>query len=185
MIKEEEETRGRSFLMRRIRERQNLSKTEKLNRKEIKFKTTWVSNKRAVPPSLVLLHSNCPLRPSHYEDDQVVQVHHDDQVVQVYHDEQQCRNNNWNLTRALKKRKNYNKKIDQQQLLPTPSDSHEPPHLLGDDDLMVYGHRDFDIPLDTAYLQSDEFNGLCNDEDQPSALQWWDSDDQYQYFDIL
>ncbi|KAK9930319.1 hypothetical protein M0R45_027358 [Rubus argutus] len=70
---------------------------------------------------------------------------------------------------------------DERLLQPSPSHFHD----LGDDDPMIYGHQDFDIPLDTAYLQSDEFNGFYIDQDQPTALQWLDGDDQHQYSDIL
>lgn len=57
-----------------------------------------------------------------------------------------------------------------QKLLFSPSHCHEQ-QLLSDD-------HDFDIPLDYAYFESDEFNGFYIDEDQPRALQWLDSDDQ-------
>ncbi|XP_062005733.1 NAC domain-containing protein 71-like [Rosa rugosa] len=53
---------------------------------------------------------------------------------------------------------------DEQKLLPSPSLVHEQ-QLSSGFDLMVCG---YDIPLDTPYLQSDEFYGF--DQDQPKAL---------------
>ncbi|XP_024172403.1 NAC domain-containing protein 71-like [Rosa chinensis] len=68
--------------------------------------------------------------------------------------------------------------IQQQQDQPSSSHSHEQQLLIGDGDLMIYGqHNDF--------LWSDEFNGLLTHEDQLGAVPWRDSDDQFQYSDIL